>query len=151
MFRCALLLVLLASMLPAPAAEAALFDWPFILRFGDAKPVGLDGLMVGFEGVQVESRCPIGVFCVWEGDAECLLWMQPPGGEAEYFALHTYHVWDQHHDVGPYRMILLEVEPYPVFGEPIAPQDYFVTVLVTDYGPVDGDDPSWGAIKSLYR
>jgi hypothetical protein len=134
--------------LPAHATE--LFGVPFDLNVGEFLQLGDNELIVGFEGILSDSRCPEGVWCFWEGDAAADLWIQIPGQEKQDFVLHTYSVFATCIELGPFTVNLQQVAPYPNISEPIDPDAYVVT-LVVSRGIVSVDERSWGAVKSLYR
>jgi hypothetical protein len=123
---------------------------PFDLKVGQSIEVGPDGLTVGFDRVAGDSRCPIGVLCIWEGDAAVAMWAQSDSHERMDFELHTHAFFDQHSvDFHGYVITLLLVEPYPVYEHPIPPESYSVKFIVSsDLAPVE--ETTWGRIKSLY-
>lgn len=75
-----------------------------------------------FAGKLEDSRCPIGVTCVWEGEIVARLELTPAGGETTSLELKGY--------VGPdgdgtlsaatdgLHLTLLGLDPYPVEGQP---------------------------------
>ena len=143
--------LILCALLASASAAAVPLDQPFTLAYGQETDVGDVGVRLGFPGPVDESRCPYGVLCFWEGDAGVHLWIERPGAPREEFVLHTYRVWDQFLDFGAWRVTLLQVEPYPVFGEPIDPEAYVATFEVTAIDPVPAALTSWSALKSRYR
>ncbi|MEM7052221.1 MAG: hypothetical protein AAF604_21320 [Acidobacteriota bacterium] len=100
---------------------------PFRLAVGESARLEDSDLKVVFEAVIGDSRCPRGVQCVWAGEAtirltarlgdqtfESELTTQKPEGE-----------------LAGHRCRLLAVDPYPVHGEEIAPEDYAVRLELT--------------------
>ena len=74
------LLACLAFLLAAASAQAQVpLYQPFGLAVGASTEVGPDGFVVGFTGIQDDSRCPVDVICGWEGDAAAALWAEVPG------------------------------------------------------------------------
>lgn len=121
----------------------------FTLGAGDSAWVGGDGLVVGFERIAQESRCPSGVLCFWEGDAAARLWADHPGYGRIAFELHTYHGFPWSFTWGTYEIALENVAPYPVVDVPIDPKSYVVTLVVTGTNaPVETG--TWGRIKALF-
>lgn len=100
------------------------------LRVGQLAEVGAEPLRILFDGVEADSRCPRGVDCVWSGDAAARLRLTLPGAPAAEATLHT-HDGPAELVHGGYVVRLLDVEPYPVYQEPIAPGDYAVLLRVT--------------------
>jgi hypothetical protein len=96
------------------------FETPFALRFGEQQEVGEAGLVVGFQGIIGDSRCPLEVECFWEGQARIRLWLLEPGQDTVYVEpfISGYVFQD---DVGSHRRVftdkyavtLMELSPYP--------------------------------------
>jgi len=142
-------LCLAASALPAAAVP---YGTPFVLTPGTSVVVGEEGLVVGFDGILSDGRCPTGVLCFWPGDAAASLNADAPWCDAQQFVLHTYYDYDRSAELCQVVVHLLLVEPYPVFdGPPIDPADYVVTLMVEEAGPVETVRQSWGTVKSIYR
>ncbi len=126
------------------------FAEPFTLNIGESIQIGDDEVLVGFAEILSDSRCPVGVWCFWEGDAAADLWVQYPGEEPQGFVLHTHGGFDQCLEIGIHTVCLEQVDPYPVYPDPIDPDSYLVTMVVYE-GAVDQDQLLFGMIKSLYR
>jgi hypothetical protein len=139
------------------AAAAAVFAQPQLnckldLKVGESVTVGSEGLVVGFDAVTGDSRCPIGVYCIWEGDAATRLWAEIPGQERETFDLHTHGGFKRNAVYLDYVISLVGVAPYPHIDHPIPPGDYVASLTVTccsSASPVELT--TWGRIKALYR
>jgi hypothetical protein len=100
--------------------EDIAFDEPFALPFGEKQEVGDDGLLVGFQGVIGDSRCPLEVDCIWEGQARIRLWMLEPGEDTIYVepfisGYVTQDDLDGHKQIftEQYAVTLLQLAPYP--------------------------------------
>lgn len=90
----------------------------FALAFGQAVTIDDTNLTLSFDDVIGESRCPINVVCIWEGEATIavgatiqadttLLELTVPGPRPMRF---------ENNDplpAGPYTIRLLELNPYP--------------------------------------
>ena len=117
---------------PAASLSEADLDEPFTLEAGGAAHVGAAGLTVRFEGVSADSRCPVDVTCVWEGDVVVDVVTVRSGAE---------RAWQLHSAadrVGPgavvvdgLRLELVGVEPAPREGMTIPQGDYRATLRVT--------------------
>lgn len=106
---------------------------PIVLAVGNSASVG-PGLSISFDGVE-DSRCPIGVYCVWEGALLYKLTLhgsadEPfiltdskrlPGLTSRFDALNDLHV----------ELITATQPPVPVFGQP--PPAYSVRLFF--WGP----------------
>lgn len=131
-------LVASLALLAACGAQSELQTAPSSSVVGDTTlltlPVGTSAsageITVGFNSVAEDSRCPTGVQCVWEGDAEVVLTLGGPAG-IESVRLHTT-LDPRVVDFGGYEVELRAVAPYPVDGEAIEPDDYVVQLAVVD-------------------
>jgi hypothetical protein len=123
-------LLLLASCGTSPATTRAVsLGEPFTLAPGQTAQVQGTGLAVTFESVSADSRCPVDVTCVWEGDAVVLVSARP--GSAAPRELHTSGRNASEAEVGEYRVRLVELTPVPRQGASPAPGDYRATLVVT--------------------
>ncbi len=94
-----------------------------VARLDDPEP-----MTIRFLDVPTDSRCPKGVTCVWEGDAEAVFEVRL-GDEAMEVGLHTHG--------GRATFAGYVPAPYPVEGRPIELGAYVATVEMTE-GSVDG-------------
>ena len=99
------------------------------LRIGDTAVLG-DVVRLTFLAVEGDSRCPLNVQCVWEGDAELRLRAQQAPGDSSDLVLHTT-VQPRATTVGEFRIEVVGLEPQPVQGEPIEPQHYSVRLAIS--------------------
>lgn len=100
------------------------------LAYGMGAALGETGARIVFRGVVVDSRCPVDVTCVWQGDAHVKLdAIQPPGGTRQ-IDLHTSLEPGDAQFAG-YRILLLDIAPDPVSTAPIRPQDYSVRLAIS--------------------
>jgi hypothetical protein len=85
------------------------------------------GDRIHFDRVVTDSRCPKGVECFWEGEAQASFSLHVQGATTMPFTLKisgsrvaadtTLGMQGfQPVDVGPYRMTLLQLDPYPKAG-----------------------------------
>ena len=85
-----------------------------------------DSLVFKISGIS-DSRCPIGVTCIWEGEARIELAITSPGKDTLELSTHNQLVASS----GKYTFELIEVFPYPDIEKEIEPGDYKVTMVVT--------------------
>ncbi|HEY2944856.1 MAG TPA: hypothetical protein VGN09_20645 [Vicinamibacteria bacterium] len=124
-------LLLLASCSTSPTTPRAVsLDDRFTLAPGQTAEVGGTGLRVTFEEVSADSRCPVEVTCVWEGDAVAVFLLRPASAAVRH-ELHTSGRYPSEVPVGDYRVRLVELAPRPRSGASPAPADYRATLLVT--------------------
>lgn len=148
------ILFLLVLTLPATLTATPLpvhLEEPFTLGPGQSAEL-IDGeLYFVFTGILGDTRCPLGVWCWWEGDAEAAVVGDLPGEIQIECVLHTFYEYEDFCTMGCYEAHLLEVAPYPVFGEPpINPDDYLATFVILD-PVIDLTERAWGGVKALYR
>ncbi len=103
---------------------------PFELKAGETRQLSDTNLQLRFDGVAQDSRCPIGVQCVWAGDAVVELTLERPPAAAETRALHTGERGGRETDYAGLVVRLVKLEPHPREGATIAPDDYRVTLVV---------------------
>ena len=84
------------------------------------------GVLVSFDRVVSDSRCPVGVACVWEGETTVALTLKQPAG-TEAFTLSDHA---PKREVGGHSFTLLSVAPVPTAGSTIPEDAYRVTLRV---------------------
>ena len=100
---------------------------PTELAPGQSAQVG--PLKITFTGVASDSRCPVDVVCVWEGDAVARLELSQPTGAVETRDLHT--ISPQGVTYGGFQVELVRLDPAPRSTQPIPPDGYRLVVRVT--------------------
>jgi hypothetical protein len=147
-----LLIILFA---PSTSAAVEPYAHSFQLGVGQSTEVGDQGLIVGFSEVLWDGRCPSSVVCVWEGDAEVSVWVEPQGGERVYGVLHTTtsaggNLWIE---AANHVIWLVNLAPYPVLpgSVDIDPNEYIATLSVDRLATVEGETASCGIMKGRYR
>lgn len=86
---------------------------------------------VELDTVLNDSRCPKGVQCVWEGNAEIQLkTTMSSDSKIHYIRLHTNSQFAQDTVVNNYRFKLLELNPYPENGKTFPYYDYRATIVI---------------------
>jgi hypothetical protein len=106
----------------APASSAEL-GREFSLRPGQSATV--DGLAIRFEEVRGDSRCPVDVQCIWEGDATVVVSV---GGATN--ELHTARRFATSVAIDGRRLELRRLEPAPRAHSKIEPGDYVAVFVV---------------------
>ncbi len=123
-------LVVPVLLLACPTSPSEVkFNAPFTLAPGQSADV--EGLRVTFDRVASDSRCPIDVTCVWEGDAVVVVSLRASGREPASVELHTSGRFAQDASYGDYRIRLAGLEPVARSDRPIAPSDYRATFVVS--------------------
>ena len=86
-------------------------------------------LRITFTGVSGDSRCPVDVVCVWEGDAVADLTLSQPTGAVETRELHTSN--PRSATYGGFQIELVRLDPAPRSTQAIPPASYRLVVRVT--------------------
>ncbi len=120
--------LLLAACSSQPAGSSVSLGQEFSLAPGQSAAIVGEPLKMRFQEVVNDSRCPIGVTCIWEGEVSSLVEItyqgstngmvltQPGSGQGK--------VEFQNYDIA------FEVQPYPEAGKPIKKQDYRLQLTV---------------------
>jgi hypothetical protein len=103
-------------------------DRPFTLGVREATAISGTGLVVEFSGVTGDSRCPADAICIQGGDA--IVHIRVTGNGTANYELHTGDTTRRTAAHGPYRISLVELQPYPFSSAPIVPNDYRATLIV---------------------
>jgi hypothetical protein len=127
----AAVLLLLASCSTSPTSPRAVnVGARFTLAPGQTAQVEGSGLRVTFESVTADSRCPVDVTCVWEGDAVVVVSLRPASAGAAQHELHTAGRYPSEAEEGDYRVRLVDLAPAPRQGGSSRPGDYRATFVV---------------------
>jgi hypothetical protein len=102
----------------------------FALKAGQTASVADGGLIVRFESVSNDSRCPRGVTCIWEGDAVVAVSVQRGNASTNRHELHTSGLYAREAREGPFRIELVKLDPLPVEGTNVDPKEYVATFRV---------------------
>jgi hypothetical protein len=103
---------------------------PFELKAHAASRLADENLLVRFERVTEDSRCPVKAQCVWAGDAAIELTLEKPPAAAGTRILHTNERFGRQADYEGLVIRVLDLKPQPREGATIAPEDYRVTLVV---------------------
>lgn len=96
-----------------------------------AESVRLDGtdLVIHFDAVLNDSRCPVDVQCITAGDATVRLSVREGDGASTRLELHTMEEPKEGFH-GAFVVRLVELRPLPRDGRPVAAGDYVATLRV---------------------
>ena len=98
------------------------------IQIGEEKKVG--DLLIAFEGIAEDSRCPEGVVCVWQGNARAHFSAANSRGERAEFDLNT-GLQPRAHRFGGYTIKLEKLVPYPHINRETPIDEYVATVSVS--------------------
>lgn len=113
---------------PAQGPQEAAAGQEFDLRAGETTRV--DGLRVEFVGVTEDSRCPVDVTCVWQGNAKVMLQVKGRGMRSRTLRLNT-GLDPRQQSYGGYDVRLVKLEPRKKKSERIRRREYVATLIVT--------------------
>jgi len=122
----------------AGAVRASLGE-PFELRVGERARLEAEGIEVEveLEAVISDSRCPVGVNCVWEGDAVARVALRVGPEAPETLELHTAARGPGAASHRGFGVRLLRLDPVRVEGTTLRQSDYraFLEVRRAGRGP----------------
>jgi hypothetical protein len=96
-----------------------------VLAVGEEVTISGTVVRIGFERVSEDSRCPVDVVCVWEGNAAAEISLTAGSGPTQLRTLHTA-LDPRFTDFAGVRVTLVDVEPEPYEGEPIPAESYVI-------------------------
>ena len=111
-----------------PSGEKIPLGREFTLAPGQSAVVD-DNLRLTLKSVTDDSRCPVDVTCVWEGDAKVSVDVITPTPRAEH-ELHTTGRESHEAKHGDYRITLVKLEPARRSTTTISSSDYRATFVV---------------------
>lgn len=112
-----------------PAVQPVLGE-SFNLRYGEQTALAGGNLSLTFVQVLEESRCPTGVQCIWEGNAQIGLKAEHPTSSSATLTLNTSSRYDTEATYQAYKVQLLHVVPYPKQGRSLEASDYCANLKV---------------------
>ena len=103
--------------------------WVVEVPFQEERRVNGGRLAIRFNSLEGDSRCPIGVACVWEGVGVITVRVEETGAEPELLRLATTGQATTV-NYGAYAVKLQGLWPYPRHGRTVSDRDYIATLLV---------------------
>ncbi len=113
----------------APSPARAVIAGPVELVLAPGEPTTPSGtnLRLTFRRVVEDSRCPVDVVCVWEGNAVVELGLAVDGGEETLVQLNST-LEPRSFDRDGARVTFVDLRPHPHTGRSVPPGDYRLTV-----------------------
>jgi hypothetical protein len=111
-----------------PSALAAPLDARFTLAPGEMRAIDGTELVVRFDRVVEDSRCPAGVACIQAGDGVIGITVTQRGGTTGRYQLHTAPNGARSAVHGGVTIALEDLTPTPVSSRATPPQDYRATL-----------------------
>jgi hypothetical protein len=86
-------------------------------------------LTLCFDSVLSDGRCPVGLECIWEGNAEVRFRMELE--HLHSFTLNTHGSFRTDTILEGFRIQLVDLLPYPVYQVEVPPEDYRASVVIS--------------------
>ena len=112
-----------------PSGEKIPLGQEFTLAVGQSAVVVDESVRLTLKSVTDDSRCPVDVTCVWEGDAKVSVDVLTPTPREEH-ELHTSARFDREAKHGAYQIQLVRLEPAPRSTAKPTSSDYRATFVV---------------------
>jgi hypothetical protein len=93
-----------------------------------------ENLTVEFVSVLEDSRCPVGVDCLWEGNAKIRIKVSKADEESTAFELNT-HLEPTNISFRNYKIYLVRIEPEPKADISAKTENYSATLLLRANSP----------------
>jgi len=107
-----------------PAGQDPVLGDSFNLRYGEHTTLARENLTLTFVQVLEESRCPVGVQCIWEGNARIGVKVEKPASRPVTLELNTSRRYDTEAAYQGYKVQLLQLVPHPAHGGTPQPTEY---------------------------
>ena len=111
-----------------PSALAAPLDARFTLAPGAMTTISGTELVITFDRVLEDSRCPAGVYCIQAGDGVIAITVTQRGGTTGSYQLHTAPNGTRSAVHGGVTITLEDLMPTPTASRATPPQDYRATL-----------------------
>lgn len=114
-----------------------ILDEAFTINFGQRVSIPSENLLIKFNDLLSDSRCPINVICVWQGEAiiELLISHEDfidikANLRIEGYVDKSNTTSHKFIDTLGYRFTLMQLDPYPHTDSLYQPQDYYALLKV---------------------
>jgi hypothetical protein len=106
----------------------ASLDSDFKLPVGKTVEIKTENMLIKFDKVISDSRCPSGVTCVWAGEAKCLLRVTQDQKTSEITITQTGSSESTGSGFLDKYQVVFKLDPYPAAYKTIDPNDYILTM-----------------------
>lgn len=100
------------------------------LKYGESLSVNSKSLIIEFSKLEMESRCPEDVICVWEGEGIIELTTKFGNSEKKEIHLGTPKIETVVIQGIPYQFTLVKLLPYPKSDKHYTPEDYIAYIKI---------------------
>jgi len=111
------------------AQVTAALNEQFMLYAGKTAVITGESLKIKFVEVTADSRCPYGTECIQAGEAQCLMLINYSNSQSS-LTFTQQGTDDNTIDFNIFK-ITYQLQPYPVYGDGIAAEDYRLKMTVT--------------------
>jgi hypothetical protein len=107
---------------------------PFQLKVNQTAQLPSEKVEIQFVEMQQDSRCPVGVQCVWQGQATVAVHLKKNGQDLGNLTLKTNAGQPDAttQSLNGYSMKLVDIAPQPKANQPIPKADYVATFVITE-------------------
>jgi len=112
-------------------STSIIFNKPISVGFN--RPIGnlAENIWISFDSLKTDSRCPIGVTCFWEGNAEISLRLFNNEFNIP-FNLNTNPSFINDTTIHSYHIELIDLSPYPHIDCQFTEDDYSATLIISN-------------------
>jgi hypothetical protein len=133
-----IIFLLVASCQKAPSEVSdQIINKSFKLGIGESVTIKPDNVQIGFDTVISDSRCPIGVVCLWEGESQIKISLIKSRTTIIYgeipirgYVTAKDTCCHKYIDLDGYRITLMQLDPYPQHPIPNDYTKYRATLIV---------------------
>ena len=115
----------------APAGISAGLGQEFSLPIGQEASITGEDLIISFEDVTEDSRCPLNVTCIWEGRASSLVRFTHDGATSDMLLTEPGLTDRAVAEFADYR-VTFNLKPYPGEVADITKDDYYLQLTVRE-------------------
>ncbi len=105
---------------------------PFVVRMNKTAKQTNGDLQLTLTGIPEDSRCPVDVNCIWEGQVKLFIDAAVPSQKSNLeFKVEKSKMGMVSNNFEGYKILINNVQPDPVSGEKTSLEEYVVELLVT--------------------
>jgi len=103
----------------------------FEMKFGEVYCNGAERIRIAFDSLYGDGRCPIGVYCVWEGNARVHFTLEDKKEGTSEFILNTSGGLLTDTTIHGIVYELINLDPYPIVDVDYKQEVYTATMLIS--------------------
>jgi len=131
-------LIAIAACAPEVDAKTVSLGDSFSLAIGQSASIDGEDLAIKFIDIIADSRCPLDVVCIWQGEVACLVEITYSGtGQQKVLTYPGLTQEPSEAQFGSYQFTF-SVDPYPEAGKEIEKSEYRLNLLVSKALPLSG-------------